>query len=109
ADAPTYGLNHAGFKVQYRADLDEFQSRLEGAGVATKRFAAGELGPGSGETLRFQAPSDHTIELVYGMEQVGNMLPLHNPPPEPLGLVGIHPPRLDHLFLMCEDVDQTTA
>jgi catechol 2,3-dioxygenase len=109
ADAPTYGLNHAGFKVQYREDLDEFESRLEAAGVATKRFAAGELGPGSGETLRFQAPSDHTIELVYGMEQVGNMLPLHNPPPEPLGMVGIHPPRIDHLFLMCEDVDQTTA
>lgn len=108
-DAPTYGLNHAGFKVQFREDLDELGERLEEAGVSTKRFAAGELGPGSGETLRFQAPSDHVIELVYGMEQVGNMLPLNNPPPEPMGLVGIHPPRIDHLFLMCEDVDATTS
>jgi catechol 2,3-dioxygenase len=109
ADAPTYGLNLAGFKVTSVEDLDTYQQRLEAAGVATKRFAAGELGPGSGNTLRFQTPSDHTIELVHGMEQVGNMLPLHNPPPEPLGLVGIHPPRIDHLFLMCEDVDETTA
>lgn len=109
ADAPTYGLNLAGFKVLEADDLDQYEERLKAAGVATKRFAAGELGPGSGETVRFQGPSDHTFELVYGMEQVGNMLPLHNPPPEPLGLVGIHPPRIDHLFLMCEDVDGTTA
>lgn len=109
ADAPTYGLNLAGFKVTSAEDLDIYAQRLEAGGVAIKRFAAGELGPGSGDTLRFQAPSDHTIDLVHGMEQVGNMLPLHNPPPEPLGLVGIHPPRIDHLFLMCEDVDETTA
>ena len=43
------------------------------------------------------------------MAQVGNLLPLTNPPPEPQGLVGIHPPRLDHIFLMCEDVDEATA
>jgi catechol 2,3-dioxygenase len=43
------------------------------------------------------------------MGQVGNLLPLTNPPPEPLGLSGIHPPRLDHIFLMCEDVDAVTA
>lgn len=108
-DAPDYGLNVAGFKVVDAEDLDLFEERLEASGVTTKRFAAGELGSGSGATLRFQAPSDHTIDLVHGMEQVGNMLPLNNPPPEPLGLVGIHPPRIDHVFLMCEDVDATTA
>jgi catechol 2,3-dioxygenase len=76
--------------------------------VVSKRFAAGELGPGSGETLQFDAPSGHTVDLVHGMQQVGNLLPLTNPPPEPLGLVGIHPPRIDHAFLMCEDVDGVT-
>jgi catechol 2,3-dioxygenase len=106
--APTYGLETMGFKVQDREDLDYFDRRLAAAGIQTKRFPAGELGPGSGETLRFDAPSAHTTDLVWGMQQVGNLLPLTNPPPEPLGLVGIHPPRLDHVFLMCEDVDGVT-
>ncbi len=106
--APTYGLEAVGFKLQDREDLDALSVRLEGAGVAVERLAAGSLGPGSGETLRFRSPSGHTIELVHGMQQVGNLLPLTNPPPEPLGLVGIHPPRIDHVFLMCEDVDGAT-
>jgi catechol 2,3-dioxygenase len=106
--APTYGLETMGFKVSDREDLDHFDRRLAAAGIQTKRFPAGELGPGSGETLRFDAPSAHTTDLVWGMQQVGNLLPLTNPPPEPLGLVGIHPPRLDHVFLMCEDVDGVT-
>ncbi len=107
--APTYGLEVLGWKVHLASDLDHYQARLEAAGVSTKRLAAGELGPGSGETVRFVAPSGHTVDLVHGMTQVGNLLPLHNPPPEPHGLLGIHPPRLDHIFLMCEDVDETTA
>jgi catechol 2,3-dioxygenase len=107
--APTYGLDVLGFKVQDEADLDTLGARIEAAGYPTKRFHAGELGPGSGETVRFEAPSGHTTELVWGMAQVGNLLPLTNPPPEPQGLVGIHPPRLDHIFLMCEDVDSVTA
>ena len=107
--APTYGLEVVAFKLQDRDDLDRYQARLEAAGVSVKRFAAGEIGLGSGETLRFEAPSGHTTDLVWGMDQVGNLLPLTNPPPEPQGLVGIHPPRLDHVFLMCEDVDAVTA
>jgi catechol 2,3-dioxygenase len=106
--APTYGLEAMGFKVAEREDLDHLQRRLEAAGVQAKRLAAGELGPGSGETVRFDAPSGHTTDLVWGMRQVGNLLPQTNPPPEPLGLVGIHPPRIDHIFLMCEDVDGVT-
>ncbi len=107
--APSYGLDVMGWKLQDHEDLDYYQQRLEDAGYATKRIAAGELGPGSGETVRFEAPSGHTTDLVYGMAQVGNLLPLTNPPPEPAGLVGIHPPRIDHIFLMCEDVDGATA
>ena len=103
--APTYGLESVGFKVQDAADLDTYSARIEAAGIATKRYSAGELGPGHGEAVRFMSPTGHLTELVFGMEQVGNMLPLTNPPPEPLGLVGIHPPRIDHVFLTCEDVD----
>ena len=44
------------------------------------------------------------------MAQVGNGLPLINPPPKPgRSPVGMHPPRIDHVFLMCEDVDGVTA
>ncbi len=39
---------------------------------------------------------------------MGNGLPLINPPPAPDDLVGMHPPRLDHIFLLCEDVDGVT-
>lgn len=107
--APSYGLDVVGFKLQEPEDLDYYEQRLTAAGVSTKRFGPGELGPGSGETVRFEAPSGHVVDLVWGMDQVGNMLPLNNPPPEPLGLVGIHPPRIDHIFLMAEDVDEVTA
>ena len=107
--ASTYGLDSFGFKVEFPDDLDVLQARVEKAGLETERLRPGELGPGSGETVRFTAPSGHVTELVYEMTQVGNMLPLNNPPPAPMGLVGIHPPRLDHIFLMCEDVDAITA
>ena len=106
--APTYGVEVVGWKVDTRADLDHYAARLEAAGVPLERHAPGAIGPGSGESVRFTAPSGHVMELVHGMHKVGNLLPLTNPPPQPDGLTGIHPPRLDHVFLMCEDVDGVT-
>jgi catechol 2,3-dioxygenase len=106
--APTYGLDHMAFKLADHGDLDYFGERLEGRGVAVERYGRGELGPGWGEAIRFPSPSGHTVELVFGMEKVGNMLPLTNPPPRPADLVGIAPPRLDHLFITAEDVEEVT-
>lgn len=106
--APTYGLNHMGWKVQHREDLDQYAARLTDAGVAVAHLAAGEAGPGHGDAIRFTMPSGHTMELVHGMEQVGNLLPKTNPPPRPMGLVGFAPPRIDHIFLTCEDVGLNT-
>ena len=106
--APSYGLDHMSFKVAEAGDLDFYAARLESAGTAVKRYAARELGPGWGEAIRFDAPSGHVVELVHGMQKVGNMLPLTNPPPRPQNLVGIAPPRLDHIFITAEDVDETT-
>src|SRR5215213_1701243 len=51
--APTYGLDHMSFKVAELGDLDYYAQRLETAGVAVKRYAARELGPGWGEAVRF--------------------------------------------------------
>ena len=108
AKAPTYGLDALGFKVEAESDLDALEARIEAAGVAVTRHPPGELGPGSGTTLRFRAPSGHVVELVHGMAQVGNGMPRLNPPVGPDGLVGMHPPRIDHIFLMCEDVNGAT-
>lgn len=106
---PTHGLNHVGFKVTDASDLDLYQARLEAAGVAVKRYADGDWAPGHGESIRFDLPSGHTMELVHGMQQVGNLLPQTNPPPRPMGLTGMAPPRIDHIFLTAEEVDHVTA
>ncbi len=106
--APTYGLNHMGWKVAERSDLDLYAAKLVAAGVEVVRFEAGEIGPGHGEAIRFTMPSGHVMELVHGMEQVGNLLPNTNPPPKPINLVGFAPPRIDHVFLTCEDVRGNT-
>lgn len=105
SSAPTYGIESLGFKVESVAALDQLDAALHDSGTATTRHRPGELGPGSGEVVRFDAPSGHVIDLVHGMEQVGNGLPLLNPPIAPAELTGMHPPRIDHVFLMCEDVD----
>ena len=97
--APTYGLDALGFKVEAAEDLDALAARIEAAGVRLTRHArASSAGPGT--TLRFRAPSGHVVELVHGMAQVGNGMPSLNPPIGPDGLVGMHPPRIDHIFLM---------
>jgi catechol 2,3-dioxygenase len=105
--APRYGLEHMSFKVETPDDLEHLERALERAGVGVRRLAAGEE-RGQGEAIRFATPSGHEMELVARMEKVGNLLPKTNPPPEPMDLVGIHPPRLDHVFLTAEDVDEAT-
>lgn len=105
----SYGLAHMGWKVEALEDLDHYTSRLEDAGVAVKRLDGADVGVGGGSVARFETPSGHQMELIYGMEQVGNLLPLTNPPPKPLGLVGIAPPRIDHVFLTVENVNGMTS
>ena len=77
--------------------------------MAVKRLDGADVGVGGGSVARFETPSGHQMELIHGMEQVGNLLPLTNPPPKPLGLVGIAPPRIDHVFLTVEDVNGMTS
>ena len=114
---------HHSIVLDQGADLRPRRPRVQGRGGRGSRRAGGahrggrrrrhpprpgELGPGSGTTLRFRAPSGHAVELVHGMAQVGNGMPSLNPPIGPDGLVGTHPPRIDHIFLMCEDVNGAT-
>jgi catechol 2,3-dioxygenase len=106
--ARTYGLDALAFKVMDLGELERLALRVEAAGVNVTRHAPGELGIGSGTIVRFTAPSGHVVDLEQGQLQVGSSLPLLNPPPKPDGLKGMAPPRIDHIFLMCEDVDGIT-
>jgi catechol 2,3-dioxygenase len=102
---PTYGVDTVTFKVELPEDLDRLQARVEAVGVATTRHAPGTLAAGSGEIVRFRSPSGHVVELEHGQLQVGNRMPKLNPPIGPEGLRGMAPPRIDHVFLMCEHIN----
>ncbi len=96
--ASSYGLNSLAFKVIDPNELERLAKRVEAEGVAVTRHAPGEVCVGSGTIARFTAPSGHVVELEQGQKQVGNGLPLINPPPKPDNLKGMAPPRLDHIF-----------
>ena len=101
---PTHGLSYMSWKVEDADDLDRYAARLDAVGIAVERLEGEEIGAGGGRAIRFTTPSGHQMELIHGMDLVGNLLPLFNPPPRPLNLVGVAPPRLDHVFITVEDV-----
>lgn len=101
---PRQGLEHVAFKVETEDDLADLEQRLEAYGCTVRRLSVGEDEIGHGEAVRFESPSGHQVELVHRLERVGRLLPKRNPPPEPLDLTGIHPPRIDHLLLTTEEV-----
>ena len=107
-EAPTYGLESLAFKVMERPELDRLAERIEAKGIEVAWHEPGTLNPASGTVVRFTAPSGHVIDLEHGQAQVGNGLALINPPPAPSDMKGMHPPRIDHIFLLCEDVDGIT-
>lgn len=105
--ADTAGLDHLAFKVRYDEDLDIYEKKLNDYGVKTERIPAGTR-IAEGEAVRFQLPTGQYMELYAQIDRVGNGLPLTNPAPWPDGLVGMAPPRLDHLLIAGEDVEGTT-
>jgi catechol 2,3-dioxygenase len=101
---PRPGLDHMSFKVEAPDDLEVLEGRLERAGAIVRRLADGEE-RAVGEGLRFETPSGHVMELYATAERVGSRLPTLNPTqPRPDGLVGIAPPRIDHLLVTAEEV-----
>jgi len=97
------GLDRFSFKVEHADDLAHFESRVEAAGHPVERIADGEE-IGQGESIRFELPSGQQMELVADVHKTGGRLPLVNPPPMVDGLIGIAPPRIDHLLLHAEEV-----
>jgi catechol 2,3-dioxygenase len=96
------------FKVECADDLEALETAALRHGCAARRLAAGEE-VGQGQAVRIQSPSGHEVELVHARPKTGSLLPGVNPPPEPPGLLGIHPPRLDHVQVTAEDVGGATA
>ncbi len=104
---PRVGMDRFSFKVETEDDLDLLERRVETYGYRVDRLSRGEE-IGQGESIRFETPSGHTMELVHEVEKVGGVLPKLNPPVVPLGLEGIAPPRMDHLLVNAEEVPEAS-
>ena len=102
--ANRYGLEH----VRLQDRVDRRSRGLRDHARAVRLHGRTDLAAGTevgqGEAIRFDSPTGHTMEIYAQMEKVGNGLPLFNPPPMPMDLVGIAPPRLDHCLLTTENV-----
>jgi len=105
--APRVGLERISFKVEHDDDLAELESRIEAYGFPVRRASRGEE-IGQGESIRFDTPSGQEMELVREVDKVGGVLPRLNPPPMPMGLPGIAPPRMDHVLVTAEEVGEAT-
>jgi catechol 2,3-dioxygenase len=98
-----YGIEHVAFKTESVDDLEMYETKLEAYGCDVQRVDAGEE-LGQGAAIRFDGPTGHVMEIYAKAEKVGNGLPLFNPAPFPMDLVGIAPPRIDHCLLTTENV-----
>lgn len=106
--ADSAGLDHLAFKVENAEDLDFYEKKLIEYGVQeVDRVPAGTR-IAEGEAVRFRVPTGQLVELYHEIDVVGNGLPLVNPDPWPDGLVGMAPPRLDHLLIAGDDVEGTS-
>jgi catechol 2,3-dioxygenase len=103
------GLDKFTFRVEREDDLHDLERKLEAYGCHVERISRGES-VGQGESIRFEIPSGQTMELVWELERVGNLLGKRNPSPvPPPGLAGIAPPRIDHLLITAEEVGESHA
>lgn len=102
--ADSAGLDAFAFKVLNKATLATLEGRLKEYGVPTERVPAGEMLE-TGERVRFQLPTGHTIELYAEKTDVGNGLGYTNPEAFQEGLRGINPIRMDHCLIYGPDID----
>ena len=98
------GIDFFAFKVLDKATLEDFDKKLQAFGVKTERIPAGELLE-TGERVRFQIPTGHTVELYAEKTDVGNGMGYFDPDVDVLDGPGIRPIRMDHCLLYGGDVD----
>lgn len=104
---PRTGLDRFSFKVEHEDDLDALERRVEQYGFGVRRVSRGDE-IGQGESIRFETPSGHEMELVHDVEKVGGRLGKLNPGVLPPDMAGIAPPRMDHLLINAEEVPEAT-
>ncbi|MCP5266930.1 MAG: catechol 2,3-dioxygenase [Burkholderiaceae bacterium] len=100
------GMDFFGYKVLDAAALNELEGKLNDMGVGTERVPAGDLLE-TGERVRFQVPTGHTIELYAEKTNVGNGLGYVNPEAWLENQKGINPVRMDHALIYGTDIDGT--
>ncbi len=108
--APRTGFDLMSFKVEHADDLAAFENAVARYGFPVQRVGVGES-VGQGESIRFETPSGHQMELVHDVEKVGGALPKLNPRPFVVdrgGADGIAPPRMDHVLVTAEEVGEAT-
>ena len=103
---PRVGIDRFSFKAEFEDDLDQFEAAVERYGFGVRRVSKGEE-VGQGESIRFETPSGHEMEVVHDVEKVGPA-PLLNPWPVPQGSDRDRPPRIDHVLVHAEEVNEMT-
>lgn len=97
------GIDHVSYLVREQSALDRAQERLAASGVAAERIDESGLWH-HGPAVRFEAPSEATIELTTG---VNVDLPMAWNIRKPSAVPG--PISLDHVILRATDVDASIA
>ncbi|WP_028601084.1 catechol 2,3-dioxygenase [Ottowia thiooxydans] len=98
------GMDFFGFKVSDKSTLEELDQKLQAAGVKTERMPAGEMLE-TGERVRFQIPTGHTIELFAEKTCVGSICGYNDPDVDVIDGPGIRPVRMDHALIYGGDID----
>ncbi len=106
---PRVGIDRITFKVEDDEDLAVLEQRIERHGYRVDRMHRGEE-IGQGESIRFETPSGHEMELVREVERLGSDVPTVDPAPAPppTGGRAITPPRMDHVLVTAEEVPEAT-
>ena len=108
--APRVGFGLMSFKVTSDDDLAELEQAVSRYGFPVQRISRG-ASVGQGESIRFETPSGHEMELVREVQKVGGSLPKLNPRPFVADAQIqdiIAPPRMDHVLVTAEEVGEAT-
>jgi len=108
--APRVGFGLMSFKVTSDDDLAELEQAVSRYGFPVQRISRG-ASVGQGESIRFETPSGHEMELVREVQKVGGSLPKLNPRPFVVDAQiqdTIAPPRMDHVLVTAEEVGEAT-
>ena len=108
--APRVGFGLMSFKVTSDDDLAELEQAVSRYGFPVQRISRG-ASVGQGESIRFETPSGHAMELVREVQKVGGSLPKLNPRPFVVDAQiqdTIAPPRMDHVLVTAEEVGEAT-